>query len=93
MPKKNSSRNSKRGLLISELVKTSISLTEFLGNNSDFDPFTKEETYESWTLEDLEDGLRSDLDELESFNISWELPERLKYIETLRDTKDTEKEN
>lgn len=79
MPKKNS-RYPYRQLLIKEITKTSKAIQEYDKGLPEFDPFCREETYESWSLEDLEKGIKDDIKMLKDFEISWTLPEVLSHL-------------
>ena len=82
MPKK--SKNSYRELLIKELVRTSKKISEYQKDNEELDPFCKEETYEKWTLEDLEKSVRDDIRLIKDYGENWTLPDNLKYIENAK---------
>lgn len=69
-----------RYLLITELVKTSKKIQEYDKGLPNLDPYCKEETYESWSLEELERSLKDDVNLILDFGENWNLPENLKYV-------------
>lgn len=87
MPKKNSKQNPYRRLLIKEVVKTSKVLAGFMGEDFNFDPYSKEETYESWSIDDLENSIREDINTIiNDWEGEYTLPDELSYLKNNKES-------